>query len=90
MPPSALIKESKPTASPDGATSELVPIGPDLTQSLAEIEAIVPPLWPLKDYVAVNPFLGLSEHKLLTARQMLREVRDCELLLSCDYFHSAA
>lgn len=58
----------------------------DLTQTLAEIAAIVPPLWPLKDYVAVNPFLGLSEHKFLNARQAFRDVRDCELLPSSDYF----
>lgn len=60
----------------------------DLAECLAGIEAMVPPLWPLKDYVAVNPFLGLSHCSFLTARRMLRQVRDCELLPSADYFRA--
>ncbi len=60
----------------------------DLAQTLADIQAIVPPLWPLKDYVAVNPFLGLARHKFLGARQMLCEVRDCDLLPSGNYFRT--
>lgn len=60
----------------------------DLTKCLDEIEAIVPPLWPLADYVAVNPFLGVLQHNFLTARSMLRQVRDCELLPSMDYFRT--
>lgn len=61
---------------------------PDLPQTLAEVAAIVPPLWPLKDYVAVNPFLGLSQQTFLAARQTLREVRDCEFLPAMDYFRA--
>ncbi len=57
-----------------------------LEQILAEIEAIVPPLWPLRDYVAVNPFLGLSDQDFLNVRQLLCEVRDCDLLLPLGYF----
>ena len=46
----------------------------------------MPPLWPLKDYVAVNPFLGFSHQSFLAARQRLCDVRDCELLPTDDYF----
>jgi uncharacterized protein YbcC (UPF0753/DUF2309 family) len=53
---------------------------------LAEVESIVPPLWPLKDYVAVNPFLGMSHETFLCTRQMMCDVRDCDLLLPLDYF----
>jgi uncharacterized protein YbcC (UPF0753/DUF2309 family) len=50
---------------------------------IAAIDAIattVPPVWPLADYVAVNPFLGLAHKRFLDARQVLRDVRDCEML----------
>lgn len=85
----ALTEESQAITSPDDTASAApAPADNDLTQTLGEIEAIIPPLWPLKDYVAVNPFLGLSEHPFLTAREMLREVRDCELLPTLDYFRT--
>ena len=58
----------------------------DLSQILSEVEAIVSPFWPLNDYVAVNPFVGLAHHQFLDARQYLRALRDCELLLPCSYF----
>lgn len=86
MPPFALMEDSLATENREDPLRRTSSDEPDLTNTLAEIEAIVPPLWPLKDYVAVNPFLGLSEYKLLTARQMLREVRDCELLPDGNYF----
>lgn len=88
MSPLALLKSRKvtspinspaPTRSFDSTRHELNPI-------LEEIKEIVPPLWPLQDYVAVNPFFGLSDHKFLTAQQLLSRVRDCELLPSADYF----
>jgi len=65
------------------------PTADDLEQlqaALHEVEGIVPPLWPLKDYVAVNPFVGLATEKFLDARQLLRGVRDCELLMPAEYF----
>ena len=31
-----------------------------LSQALKDVHAIVPPLWPLADYVAVNPCVGLD------------------------------
>ncbi len=57
-----------------------------LAEALAAVESVVPPLWPLQDYVAVNPFLGLSKYTFHSARQALRSVRDCELLPSLDFF----
>jgi len=61
---------------------------PELEDMLVEIESLVPPLWPLSDYVAVNPFLGFSDTKFLSARQKLREVRDCDLLPPLSYFRT--
>ena len=57
-----------------------------LDEILAEIEGIVPPLWPLSDYVAVNPYVGLTPQRFLDAQQMLFRVRDCSLLMPLDYF----
>jgi hypothetical protein len=88
MPQFALTEEFQATNSLVGRANIPPPVELDLTQMLAEIEAVVPPLWPLKDYVAVNPFLGLSEHKFLAARQMLREVRECEMLPTSEYFRA--
>ena len=44
------------------------------------------PVWPLKDYVAVNPYAGYSDQEFLTARQSLRRVSDLETLMSVDYY----
>ncbi len=60
----------------------------DLSQILTDVAAVVPPLWPLTDYVAVNPFVGLSHLRFLEARSYLRQFRDCELLLPIDYFRA--
>jgi uncharacterized protein YbcC (UPF0753/DUF2309 family) len=58
-----------------------------VTAAIGEVTALVPPLWPLEDYVAVNPFLGLAPRRFLDARQLLRDVRDCEMLLPAAHFH---
>jgi uncharacterized protein YbcC (UPF0753/DUF2309 family) len=57
-----------------------------LLPHLAALEAIVPPLWPLADYVAVNPFLGLADQPFLVARQLLSDVRVCDILPAADWF----
>jgi uncharacterized protein len=59
-----------------------------LNEILADIERIVAPVWPLNDYVAVNPYMGLSGQKFLDAQQTLSSVRDCTLLMPKDYFRS--
>jgi len=58
----------------------------DITRLLRDVAKIIPPLWPLEDFVAVNPFVGLSDTTFLEARGQLRAVRDCELLASEAYF----
>jgi uncharacterized protein YbcC (UPF0753/DUF2309 family) len=57
-----------------------------VTRAIAEVSALVPPVWPLGDYVAVNPFMGFASARFLDARRMLRDVRDCELLLPAEHF----
>ena len=55
---------------------------------LADVERILSPVWPLNDYVAVNPYMGLADQKFLDAQQTLSSVRDCSLLMPKEYFRS--
>jgi len=59
---------------------------PDLQQILADVQAAIVPLWPLKDFVAVNPLGGMSDHDLLQVHRTMGRRRDAELLMPCDYF----
>lgn len=54
--------------------------------ALQAVQAIVPPLWPLADYVAVNPCVGLTDRRFLEASELLSSVRNCELLMPREYF----
>ncbi|MCA9027763.1 MAG: DUF2309 domain-containing protein [Planctomycetaceae bacterium] len=55
----------------------------DVVKKVAEK---ISPVWPLTDYVAVNPYLGFSDQEFLTARQKLRSVSDLETLMPVDYY----
>ena len=50
----------------------LEPIVAERNPSLREIIKSacrrIPPLWPLKNFVAVNPFLGLSDRQFVAAQ----------------------
>ncbi|MFM8706684.1 MAG: hypothetical protein ACKOHK_00950, partial [Planctomycetia bacterium] len=54
------------------AATRLTPA--ELASHLAAVGTIIPPLWPLAVYVAVNPFLGLADRPFLVARQLLADV----------------
>jgi uncharacterized protein YbcC (UPF0753/DUF2309 family) len=77
------------TTSGETATTRLTPaeLTPaELAPHLAAVGAIIPPLWPLADYVAVNPFLGLADRPFLVARQLLADVRVCDILPTAEWF----
>lgn len=57
-----------------------------LSRALKDVHTIIPPLWPLADYVAVNPCVGLVDRPFLKAYQILNNVRNCDLLMSRSYF----
>ncbi len=46
----------------------------------------IAPVWPLRDYVAVNPYIGFAEHEFLTVRNYLRTLSDLELFMPVDYY----
>lgn len=58
----------------------------DILQTLARQ---IPPLWPLSEFVAVNPFVSLSNASLLNVHQHLRHHAGAQLLMSMDYFREA-
>ncbi|MFZ9793653.1 MAG: putative inorganic carbon transporter subunit DabA, partial [Gemmataceae bacterium] len=59
-----------------------------LAQTILNIEKLVPPLWPLGDYVAVNPFLGYADLNLLETQKELSMSRDCRIFMDKGYFRS--
>lgn len=55
----------------------------DLVESVSEAIA---PVWPLKDYVAVNPYFGLRGRHFLDAYKHLKVVSDAEMLMPDAYY----
>lgn len=63
-----------------------IPEGPTIDQLLNSVDEAVAPVWPLKDYVAVNPYMGFAGREFLEARRYLRTVSDLELFMPVDYY----
>jgi uncharacterized protein len=61
-----------------------------MTPSTAEIVAQacnrIPPLWPLKHFIAVNPFVGLSDRPFVEASSLMRMVGHGDILAPADYY----
>ncbi len=57
-----------------------------LTNTLRDVQGWVAPLWPLQDFVAVNPFVGFSSLPFLEARRVLRSFSNNETLMPAVYF----
>ncbi len=57
-----------------------------LREVLTEVVSVIAPVWPLKDYVAVNPYAGISQRKFFDARAFLRAYSDCEMLMPIEYY----
>lgn len=53
---------------------------------LDEVTGVVAPVWPLQDYVAVNPYAGISHHSFFKARAFLRGFSDFELLMPLEFY----
>ncbi|KAA5546110.1 DUF2309 domain-containing protein [Roseiconus nitratireducens] len=53
---------------------------------IARVSEAIMPVWPLKDYIAVNPLAGLSERSFGETREYLRIVSDCETLMPLAYY----
>jgi uncharacterized protein YbcC (UPF0753/DUF2309 family) len=60
--------------------------GQRLVDTIRNVTDTIAPVWPLQDFVAVNPYMGLSDRSFLKARQLLRSVCDCETLMPVSYY----
>lgn len=57
----------------------------DIQQVVEKLYESIAPLWPLKDFVAVNPFLGFTGKTLLETDSLLKTISDVDLLPSLEY-----
>ncbi len=57
-----------------------------LDDLLQEVADAIAPVWPLKDYVAVNPYAGLSDRSFADARAYLKVFSNCETLMPLGFF----
>ncbi|CAL1125598.1 unnamed protein product [Cladocopium goreaui] len=58
----------------------------NLQEMLNDVRETIAPLWPLRDFVAVNPFVGMSKHTFLDARAELRRVRNAEMMMPAGHY----
>ncbi len=68
------------------SSSESVPLSDFLHETLAEVSEVIAPVWPLKDYVAVNPYAGFTHRSFADAREFLRVFSDCETLMPVEHY----
>ncbi|WP_417389569.1 DUF2309 domain-containing protein [Gimesia sp.] len=57
-----------------------------ISEALKVVSQVISPVSPLKDYVAVNPYHGISERSFLNARNYLRIFSDCEILMPLEHY----
>lgn len=57
-----------------------------LEDIIGEVSDVIAPVWPLRDYVAVNPYAGLSYRSFMDARAFLKVFSDCETLLPIEHY----
>lgn len=60
-------------------------LGPAIRSALGRI----PPLWPLRNFVAVNPFVGLVDRPFLEAAELLQQVAGAAPLQSANSYLEA-
>ncbi|WP_083904789.1 YbcC family protein [Rhodopirellula sp. SWK7] len=75
-----IISRSEPGTSGFGTT---------VREALKRVSDVIAPVWPLRDYVAVNPYAGLSANSFLEARSLLQSFSDCETLMGIEYYRDA-
>lgn len=51
-----------------------------LNNAVDNVQRKIAPLWPLKDFVAVNPFVGLSQQKFLSVSERIESVSGGRML----------
>ena len=65
---------------------------PDLDRMAATLQAAcgrIAPLWPLESFVAVNPYLGLLDHRFDDAARTLSYAAGARTTMAADYYRAA-
>ena len=57
-----------------------------IEKTIAAVQNRISPVWPIRDYVAVNPYGGFSSQKFLDARDQLARLSDCETIMPFAYY----
>lgn len=65
------------------------PSAADLGASISAALVRIPPLWPLRHFVAVNPFVGLVDRPFSTASELLLQVAGAAPLQSASDYREA-
>lgn len=73
---------------PSSVEFESAALSAQLEEVLSDVVDVVAPVWPLKDYVAVNPYAGVANRSFLKAREFLRQFSNCETLMPIEYYAS--
>ena len=55
-------------------------------QVIESVKNSISPVWPLRDFVAVNPYGGFADQKFLDTRARLQALSDCEMLMPVAYY----
>ena len=53
---------------------------------IGKVSDVIAPVWPLQDYVAVNPYAGVSHRSFMDARSLLKVFSDCETLMPLEHY----
>jgi uncharacterized protein YbcC (UPF0753/DUF2309 family) len=61
----------------------------DVPAAVAAALARIPPLWPLEHFVAVNPFLGLTDRPFPEAARLLQHITGAAPLPDPDFYRKA-
>ena len=59
-----------------------------LVETLREACKKIAPVWPLENFVAVNPYLGLADQKFITAAQTLANVGGIQMTLPTSFYRN--
>jgi hypothetical protein len=75
--------ESPPNTPP----AEDAPAGfGQIEEIVGRVGEVVSRVWPLRDYIAINPYAGIADRKFSDARSFLQVFSDCELLMPTGYY----
>lgn len=78
--------EDNPAVAWQQVLSSSLPETEHLQEALESVHQCIAPVWPLKDYVAVNPYHGITDRSFLNVRKYLRVFSDCETLMPLEHY----